>query len=195
MRGCFLFLSPLALATFALGQAPAVLDALESAPSQAIAGTTFIHYSKVDEGVYKGSRPRTDADYLFLKTRHIKYILDLELLPSLGHSERKKAAKYGIVLIHARINASPISPSEKHIDRIMAILRDRSYRPIYFHCAFGRDRTSLVAALYKMYFMGVSQADALRYMDDAGYKNSWVRSGLKRYLRKHPVLKGAAWTK
>lgn len=150
----------------------------------------------MDTGVYKGSKPRTDADFRFLQAQHIKYILDLELLPSMRDTEQDRAKRYGIIILHNRINASPIAPSERHVEGIMAVLRDHRYRPIYFHCSYGRDRTSLVAALYKMYFLGMSEPDALRYMDESGYKNSWVRGGLKRYLRKHPVapagLKSAA---
>jgi hypothetical protein len=156
-----------------------------------VAGTTLAYFGKVGDGVYKGSKPKTDADYEFLQKQHIKYILDLELLPSLRHSEQKKAQRHRIVLLHARINASPISPSEKHIERIMAVLKESRYHPIYFHCAYGRDRTSLVAALYKVYYLGMSPQDALRYMDESGYKNSWVRGGLKRYLRKHPSPRAA----
>lgn len=150
-----------------------------------------MHFGKVDDGVYKGSKPGADADYKFLQARHIKYILDLELLPSMRDSEQKRAKRYGIVVLHNRINASPIAPSEKHIAEIMGLLKDKRYHPIYFHCAYGRDRTSLIAALYKMYFLGMSQQEALRYMDESGYKNSWVRGGLKRYLKKHPVPRRA----
>jgi protein tyrosine/serine phosphatase len=149
--------------------------------------STLAHFGKVDDGVYKGSRPRTDADFRLLESRHVKYILDLQLIPSLQHSEDRKARRYGMEVIHARINASPVQPSEKHMASIMAILRDRRYRPIYFHCALGRDRTALVAALYKMYFMGMSQREAWRYMLDAGYKPAWVRDGLKKYLETHPT--------
>ena len=155
--------------------------------AETAAGTTLIHYGQVDNGVYKGSKPGTDADYRFLQARHIKYILDLELLPSMRDSEQKRAKRYGIVVLHNRINASPVAPSEKHIDAILAVLRDKRYHPIYFHCAYGRDRTSLIAALYKMYFLGMSEQAALRYMDESGYKNSWVRGGLKRYLKNHPA--------
>ncbi len=151
-----------------------------------IARAKLAHFEKVDEGVYKGSRPRTDADYRYLQSLHVKYILDLQFLPFLQRGERKKAKRYGMQLILARINASPIPPSEKHIASVLAILRDRRYRPIYFHCALGRDRTALVAALYKMYFMGMSQQDAWIYMKEAGFKESWLRNGLKRYLWKHP---------
>jgi len=81
------------------------------------------------------------------------------------------------VVFLQRINASPISPSEKHIERIMAVLKESVTIPYISICAYGRDRTSLVAALYKVYYLGMSPQDALRYMDESGYKNSWVRGG------------------
>jgi hypothetical protein len=111
----------------------ATVDASTSSEAQTVAGTTRVHFGEVDQGVYKGSEPKTNADYEFLHARHIKYILDLELLPSVRHSEQKKAKRYGILLIHGRLNASPIPSSHKHIERIMAILRNKRYHPIYFH--------------------------------------------------------------
>jgi len=151
------------------------------------AGATLIRFGQVDEGVYKGSKPRTDADFRFLQSRHVKYIVDLQFLPFLDLSEKKKAKRYGMVFIAARINASPVSPSQEHVETILAILRNKRYHPVYFHCALGRDRTNLIAALYKMYFLGMSQQNALRYMNQSGYKDGWVRDGLKRYLREHPT--------
>lgn len=164
-----------------------------SSHEQTAASATLAHFGKVDDGVYKGSRPRTDADYRLLQSRHVKYILDLQLLPFLQPMEQKRAKRYGMEVIHAPINASPVPPSEKHIASILAILRDRRYRPIYFHCALGRDRTALVAALYKMYFLGMSQRDAWRYMQEAGFKESWLRDGLKKYLLNHPTAPAPAF--
>jgi protein-tyrosine phosphatase len=154
---------------------------------QAPAGTTLVHYGQVDDGVYKGSKPKTNADFEFLQSLHIKYIVDLQFFAFLHRSERKKAERYGIVFIPARMNASFISPSQKHVESILAILRDNRHQPVYFHCALGRDRTSLIAALYEMYFLGMSQPDGWRYLRESGYKDSWVRSGLTRYLKKHPA--------
>jgi protein tyrosine/serine phosphatase len=104
-------------------------------------------------------------------------------------SEQRKARKYGITVIHGIMNASPISPSEKHVDHILTILRDPSKHPIYFHCKLGRDRTNVIAALYKMYFMGMSETEAMQYLHDSGYgfKFGWLRSGLTRYVKKHPT--------
>ncbi len=106
---------------------------------------------------------------------------------SIGESIESK--KYGITVIHAIMNASPISPSEKHVDHILTILRDPSKHPIYFHCKLGRDRTNVIAALYKMYFMGMSEEEAMQYLHESGYgfKFNFLRSGLTRYVKKHPT--------
>ena len=164
-----------------------LMGARPAAGETPVPGTTLVHYGQVDEGVYKGSKPRTDADYRFLQARHVKYVLDLELLPLLNQSEHRRAKKYGIVLLTAHMNASPVSPSQETVEKTLAVLRDARVHPVYFHCALGRDRTNMVAALYKMYFEGMSEPQAIRYMDESGYKDGWVRSGLKRYVKKHPT--------
>jgi hypothetical protein len=153
------------------------------------AGSQLKYFGSVDDGVYKGSRPKSDADYRFLQSLHVKYIVDLQVLPLMTLPERRKARQYGITLIPGIMNASPISPSEKHIDKILAILHDERYHPIYFHCKFGRDRTSVIAALYKMYFQGMSPEEAMQYLRESGYgfKYGWLRSGLTRYIKKHPT--------
>jgi protein-tyrosine phosphatase len=164
-------------------------NTLDSASEPTVAGSTLKHFAQVDEGVYKGSRPKSDADYRFLQSLHVKYIVDLQVLPLMTLPEKRKAKQYGITLIPGTMNASPISPSEKHVDKILATLRDQRYHPVYFHCKFGRDRTAIIAALYKMYFLGMPPEDATQYLHDSGYgfKFGWLRSGLTRYLEKHPT--------
>jgi hypothetical protein len=148
-------------------------------------GTSIIRFARVDAGVYKGSKPKTDADFRFLQSLHIQYIVNLQFLPFLSEAEEKKAGKYGIRFIDRTINGSPVAPSEKHIDLILATLRDKRYHPVYFHCALGRDRTSLITALYQNYYLGVSRENAWRGMLASGFKDSWSLRGLKVYFEKH----------
>jgi len=178
----------LLLEAFPPGQAGGA-ETYDPASQPSASGSSLKHFGSVDSGVFKGSRPKSDADYRFLQSLHVKYIVDLQVIPLLTRFEQRKAKKYGITLIPGIMNASPISPSEKHIDRILTILRDERYHPVYFHCKFGRDRTSVIAALYKMYFLGMSEQDAMQYLHDSGYgfKYGWLRSGLTRYLKNHPT--------
>jgi protein tyrosine/serine phosphatase len=170
-------------------QVRAAIDTGYLARQQASTGSKLKYFDMVDDGVYKGSKPRSDADYRFLQSLHVKYIVDLQILPLMTRPERRKAKRYGITLIPGTMNASPFSPSEKHVNKILAILRDERYHPVYFHCKLGRDRTAVIAALYKMYFLGMWPQEAQQYLRDSGYgfKFGWLRSGLTRYVKKHPT--------
>jgi protein tyrosine/serine phosphatase len=172
-----------------IGAVPVFSEVPAVASQPAATGSTLQHFDSVDEGVYKGSRPKSDADYQFLQSLHIKYVVDLQAVPFLSHSEQKKAKKYGITVLPGTMNASPFSPTEKHVNKVLAILHDGRYHPVYFHCKLGRDRTGVIAALYKMYFMGMSEPEAMQYLHENGYgfKFGWLRSGLTRYLRNHPT--------
>ena len=168
-------------------QIPGSIDTSDPVVQQT-AGSKLKYFSSVDDGVYKGSRPKSDADYRFLQSLHVKYIVNLQVLPLMSLPETRKAKKYGITVITGTMNASPISPSEKHVTKILAMLRNEKYHPVYFHCKLGRDRTAIIAALYKMYFLGMSPQEAKQYLRQSGYgfKYGWLRSGLTRYLKNHP---------
>src|SRR5713101_3103192 len=79
--------------TLSPGQMPAGTDTPGLSRDQTPAGTTLIHFSRVDAGVYKGSKPRSDADYRFLQSLHVKYIVDLQVIPLAYRLEKRKAAR------------------------------------------------------------------------------------------------------
>ena len=144
------------------------------------------HFSKVADGVYKGSTPRNEAAFAMLRSYGIRTIVDIDFLPLTSRFEKSKADRYGMRFFAVKMNGSPVPPSERHVNQILAILHDKRYHPVYFHCALGRDRTSLIAALYKMYFEGYSERRAWQYMRESGFKDSWTLRGLKTYLDEHP---------
>jgi protein tyrosine/serine phosphatase len=148
-------------------------------------GTSIIHFGEVDGDVYKGSKPKNDADFRFLHSKNVKTIVDLQFVPVLYRREKEQGEKYGIRVIPVTINASPISPSESHVRQALCLLADKSLRPIYFHCDVGRDRTSLIATLYEVYFRGLPPEKALQEMKRLGFKDDWTLRGLKNYLQQH----------
>jgi Tyrosine phosphatase family len=155
-------------------------------------GTHLVRFQELDEGIYKGSKPKTDADYEFLQSKGVKYIVELRLFPWLNAGEKRKAKKYGMTLLTGTINASPMTPSEKHVNAVLCLLRDKRYHPIYIHCDLGRDRAMLIAGLYEMYYKGKSKEEAYKEMKYYGFKDDWTLNGLKNYFEKHsqqPVSK------
>jgi hypothetical protein len=155
----------------------------ERAQTHPAPGTSIVRFAQVDLGLYKGSKPKTDADYRFLRSKNVKYIL--KLFPLLYRLEKRKAKKHGMVVIPATINASPIAPSEKHVHQILCMLADKRLRPLYFHCSVGRDRTSLIATLYELNYLGLPAEHAWQEMKRFGFKDDWTLRGLKAHLQNH----------
>jgi hypothetical protein len=148
-------------------------------------GTSIVRFQELDEGVYKGSKPKKEADYEFLKSKGVKYIVELRLFPGLNRVEKRRVKRHGMILITATINASPFPPEERHVNHVLCLLHDPRYRPIYFHCDLGRDRAMLIAGLYEMYYRGMSKDEAYREMKHYGFKDDWTLRGLKSYFEKH----------
>jgi Tyrosine phosphatase family len=183
MTYCFAKLAALCLMS-GYGVAQNV-PASDQRPTHPAAGTSIVRFGKIDEGVYKGSKPKSDADFRFLQSKNIKTIVDLQFVPVLDQLEKKKARKYDTPPIPISMNASPVAPSERHVDHALCLLADKKLRPVYFHCDLGRDRTSLIATLYEIYFRGLAPKDALQEMKHFGFKDEWILRGLKKYLLQH----------
>ena len=186
MRHIPLFIVALvAVGCRSVGQSPVRSNAPDIRKVHPAAGTRLIRFQEIDEGVYKGSKPKTDADYEFLESKGVKYIVQLRLFPWLNFAEKRKARKHGMTLLTGTISASPVEPSKKHVDAVLCFLRDKRYHPIYIHCDLGRDRAMLITGLYEMYYKGKSKQDAYKEMKYYGFKDGWGLAGLKNYFEHH----------
>ena len=159
-----------------------LVSGLTGTVSSAQTGTSFSHFAEIDNHIYVGSKPHTDKDFEYLQAKHIRYILNARFLPFLSGPEERKAKRYGMRFLAVPMNASPFPPSRKHVDRILLTLRDVEFQPIYLHCVLGRDRTSLISGLYKIYFLGVSKGEAWEEMRQSGFKTWWILHGLRAYF-------------
>jgi protein-tyrosine phosphatase len=152
-------------------------------------GTSFKHFAAIDKQVYVGSKPHTDKDFELLQSQHVRYILNARFLPFFSGSEKRKAQHYGMQFLDVPMNASPIPPMRRHVDKILLTMHDAQFQPIYIHCVLGRDRTSLLSGLYKIYFLGVSQSDAFAEMKKSGFRTVWFLHGLNAYFEKNAARK------
>jgi len=152
--------------------------------AQSQTGTSLNHFAEIDKHVYVGSKPHTDKDFEFLQSQHVRYILNARFLPFLSGFEKRKAKRYGMQFLSVPMNASPVPPSRKHVDQILLTMQNAEFQPVYVHCVLGRDRTSLISGLYKIYFLGVSKNDAWAEMRQSGFKTWWILHGLKAYFDK-----------
>ncbi len=75
---------------------------------------------------------------------------------------------------------------QRHVDAALRIMRTK--QPIYIHCVLGRDRTGLLAGLYRLYFEGYSKQSDEQLMKNEGFRNVFFLSGLKRYFDRHTTV-------
>ena len=157
----------------------AVQCGIEDPIAAAKVGATIKNFSQVAPGIYRGSRPREPADFAFLKAQGIKTILSLEAMPwnVCPESDRVEGQ---FVFLNVGIVASPFEPDENHVSRAVQVLMDPSVRrPIFVHCAAGRDRTSLIVGLYRISAEGCSPANAWKEMRGFGINQGFFLHGLR----------------
>ena len=190
LRSCIVLLAgSLIFGAAEAAQSPIPLDANgEPLPISKIhpaPGTTLTRFEVVEEGVYHGSKPHTDADFEFLQSKGIKYIIELHYFPWIYKIEQHRARRYGITLIPITLAAWTFTPNEQRVNKVLCMMHDKKYHPIYIHCSLGRDRAMLIVGLYDMYFRGMSKEEAWQHMKHYEFKESWTLRGLKGYFNTH----------
>ncbi|MEK6577633.1 MAG: tyrosine-protein phosphatase [Bdellovibrionota bacterium] len=148
-----------------------------------ISQAEIVRFSQVDQGVFRGGQPETHKDYVALKTMGIKTILNLRTHDDTVDPERAEANELGIGFINIGLN-SFFPPTDRDINHALSILTDAALQPIFFHCQHGKDRTGLVAGIYRVEVQKWNKDRAWTEMKEIGFEPLllglnhyfWVRS-------------------
>lgn len=94
-----------------------------------------------------GSAPHSDKDYQRLKRLGFTQIIDLRSFnPGGSHIAEKRAKRNGLIFKHIPLGFRPL-----HRNSLPEIFRQiDSAEKTFIHCQLGRDRTGLIAALYRV---------------------------------------------
>ncbi len=139
----------------------APLYALLVCGSQALAANQEIpdtaRYEQVSPALYRGPQP-SEGELNQLAAKGVKTIIDLRFGKRHSKEERRSAKLLGLNYIHMPLGY--FIPSKKKIARILSIIRNPVHQPVFVHCRYGEDRTSMMVAIYRMQDHGVSLEDA-----------------------------------
>ncbi|MEW5819666.1 MAG: tyrosine-protein phosphatase [Cyanobacteriota bacterium] len=107
------------------------------------------NFHKVDENYYRGANPPLE-DYEKLGKLGIKSIIDLRHMNNKKFTKLKTIAnQYGIK--YYSIQMSPFTPPTKEqIKEFFDIVNNPDGQPVYVHCTYGKDRTGIMSALYRV---------------------------------------------
>ncbi len=136
-------------------------------------------------GIFVGCRPKSQADFDRLCGSGIRTIISYESFTWHVAPERQKAERNHIVFVNVPVFASPLGPSENTIKRAVRVLDDKSLRPVYVHCLYGRDRTAMILGLYEVYYQEKPPEIVWKEIISSGFKADWSLWGFKRYFWNH----------
>lgn len=162
----------------AAAQAPAVAPALDEQVSKARSALRPIYqdedadessygvdgpvalpnFGRVSAAIYRSGQPNREGlrQVRGLGTRSV-----LVLRKKVGPEEREEVGRLGMGLAHVPLTGI-FSPTYESVDRALAVLTDPALQPLLVHCRFGKDRTGVVVAAYRVVFedMPIAQAAA-----------------------------------
>ena len=131
-----------------------------------------VNFRTTDEGkVYRGGRPQ-DSGLEALAKLGVKTVIDLQggdlensafsvyvvpnapgELPVNIAEEREKASSLGMAFYSVPLNSMKNlnnTTDRPRILKILEIMNDPARQPVFIHCEHGKDRTGLIAALYRV---------------------------------------------
>jgi tyrosine-protein phosphatase SIW14 len=146
--------------------------------SSATAETPAIpNFHQVDEHVYRGGQPATEA-WQSLAKLGIKTIIDLRREDE--HStaaEAREVEAAGMNYVNVPMKGV-VAPTNEQIAKVLALLN--SPEPIFVHCKRGADRTGAVIACYRIAHHHWQSRQALQEAKSHGMGS--FQMGLKHYV-------------
>jgi len=129
----------------------------------------IVRFIELEPGkIFRGGQPETLDDFLQLEKHGIRTIINMKTTEEDIEAEREMARAFGIRMI-----SRPISPvfglSDEEVYEIQALMQTPSLQPVFIHCRHGKDRTGLMAGIYRVEQQGWTPARAYAEMRALGF--------------------------
>ncbi len=134
---------------------------------------------RINEKLYRGAQPR-DGGLLRLRELGVKTVINLRGSNDETRSEAQQAQSLGLNYFNVPIGRIG-RPTDTKVQRVLAILNAAENQPVFVHCNYGRDRTGLIIAVYRLANEGWSAEEAQREANRHGM--FWWKFGLKSFIR------------
>ena len=133
---------------------------------------------RVADGIFRGAQPKPEG-YATLKAMGVRTVINLRS----RHGERQAVEAAGMRSVEIPMNVMRnVDPAT--VRKVLSVMTDPANQPVFVHCQHGKDRTGLVAAVYRMEVDGWSEAEAEAEMEAFGFHEVWFQ--LKKFVRRYP---------
>jgi protein tyrosine/serine phosphatase len=151
-----------------------------------------IRFMPVTASLFRSGQAETDGDFEAYKRAGIKTIIDLRQGKA-ADVEREQATRLGFRYINIPLNIASTPSDYLEAERkFFAVVDDPANGRVVFHCRHGKDRTGLMAALYRVNREGWSAERAIaEWKSHGGYAEDWG-NGIQDYFNARMRMTRAA---
>ena len=136
-------------------------------------------FHRINEKLYRGAQPRRGG-LMRLRQLGVKTVINLRGSNEDMRSEEQQARTLGLNYFNVPLGRIG-RPSDEKVQRVIAILNAPENQPVFVHCNYGRDRTGLIIAIYRLANEGWTAKEAQREANRHGM--FWWKFGLRNYIR------------
>ena len=104
------------------------------------------NFGQVNARFYRGAQPLR-GDYAALASLGVKTVIDLQ---ADGQPDEERFVRAAGMTFHRIPMTTRVAPTEQQIAEFLGLVTDQAAQPVYVHCAGGRHRTGVMAAVYRM---------------------------------------------
>jgi len=158
------------------------------APAKTISIPGVPNAGSVTSTLFRGAQPE-GAGYAGLQKLGINVVVDFRPENGVANSERKAVESLGMRFVSLPWNAVAL-PTRDELLSFFTLLRDNPDKKVFIHCEYGRDRTGVMIALYRIAVDRWTPEQAIGEMKEFHY-HSWIYPHLARYVRAFPATLAA----
>jgi tyrosine-protein phosphatase SIW14 len=136
------------------------------------------NFGKVNDHFYRGAQPK-GQNYNQLAALGVKTIVDLR--EDADRGSQADAERAGMRYINLPMKEKSY-PQASTAARFLEIANDKANWPLYVHCAGGRHRTGVMAAIYRMSVDGWDIDKTYREMKQFDFYTGWGHGCYKDYV-------------
>jgi len=145
---------------------------------------------KINEFLYRGAQPG-EQGLPELKKLGISTIVDLRSEdPQKAERERKQAESLGMRFVHIPVGGWD-APTNEQVAQFLSLFGNDASQKIFVHCEFGKDRTGVFVATYRMAIEKLPAKQALEEMYAFGFNGAW-HPAMKAFVRDFPARLNSA---
>ena len=91
------------------------------------------------------------------------------------HSTKAQVEAAGMTPVEIPLKAdlTSVPPDDEAVKKFFEVVLDPARQPVYIHCAFGKDRTGTMAAIYRLEVDRWTADEAIQEMEAFGYHNMY----------------------